>query len=275
MRTPVVLGTYAPGTTPVHRMDPRLKLAVIGVFLVVVFVVRSWVGLGMYMLAVALLARIARVPRGWLVRSLTPLVPLLGITWVLNAAMPPAADSVGFALGPLSPFGGAAALPPVVVGLTWGAFVGARIGVMIAGTAVLALTTSPRALADAMAFFGRPLALFRVPVDEIAMMMTIALRFMPTLAEELAQLVRARMARGADFGGSPTRRGVVWASVLVPLFVGLFRRADDLATAMEARGYRGGPRGRLHPLRATRLDGIAAVVAAAWLAAALLVPQGW
>lgn len=275
MRTPTVLGSYVAGDTLVHRLDPRVKLALAGVFLVAVFLLRSWGGLLFCALAVVLLARAASVPRGWLRRSLTPLMPLLLITWALNAALPPHADRVGFALAPLAPFGGPDAVPGAAVGVAWGAFVTVRIAVMVAGTALLALTTSPRALADAMAFFGRPLALVRVPVDEIAMMMTIALRFMPTLAEELAGLVRARMARGADFGGPLGRRAQVWATVLVPLFVGLFRRADELATAMEARGYRGGRRGRLHPPRAAPRDAAATLAALGWMVVALLVPRGW
>jgi energy-coupling factor transport system permease protein len=253
-----VLGSYVPGTDAVHRTDPRVKLALTGAFAIVVFLSQSWVALALAAATVAALAKAGHVPRGWLARSLAPLVPLLVITVVLNATS-----------GGLAPARELARVGPVtiwMVGLLRGLYLAGRLATMIGGTALLALVTPPRALADALAFYARPLQILRVPVDDLAMMMTIALRFMPTLAEELAAIVRARLARGADFGGGLWRRGQVWATVLVPLFVGLFRHADSLAVAMEARGYRGGRHPRLHPLEARASDLAIAAVGGAWLA---------
>jgi energy-coupling factor transport system permease protein len=264
VKVPAVLGSYVPGDTPVHRVDPRVKLLLAVALVFVVFLAPGWSSLILLGGLVASLTVMARVPRGWLRRSLTPLMPLLMFTWVLNAfaASPSGVADILVAIGPLAVHGS---------GIVRGTFVVVRISVMILGTALLALTTSPRALADAMAFFARPLSALRVPVDDLAMMMTIALRFLPTLAEELATIVRARMARGADFSGSPLARAKVWATVLVPLFIGLFRRADELATAMEARGYHGGgPRPRLHPAKATPRDAIALGLGAVAMAAAML-----
>lgn len=266
MRAPTVLGSYMPGTSPVHKLDPRVKLALAVAFVVVTFAASGWTSLILCVGTVAAMAAIARVPAGWLVRSLTPVLPLLVITIVLNAFGRAGAPGVLIALGPVAVIG---------PGLARGLFFAVRIATMIGGTALLALTTSPRSLADAMAFFGRPLALVRVPVDDLAMMMTIALRFLPTLAEEIAQVVRARMARGADFSGPIWRRASTWSSVLVPLFVGLFRRADELALAMEARGYRPGRRPRLHPPRMCVADVAVAAAGAAWLVFVLLGPAAW
>jgi energy-coupling factor transport system permease protein len=213
-----------------------------------------------------LAARLARIPRGWLARNLAPLAPLLILTWALNAVR------VGAAAAPEA----IAALGPFAIvrdGAVAGGLIALRIAVMVAGTALLALTTSPRLLSDALAFFARPLELVRVPVDDLAMMMTIALRFMPTLAEELAGVVRARVARGADFEGSLWARARSWSTVLVPLFVGLFRRADELAVAMEARGYGSHKRSRLHPLALRPVDVAIGLAGAAWVGAILVVDR--
>lgn len=268
MRAPLVIGSYVPGATWVHRADPRVKLLLTLAFVIVVFVADTWPAMAFLGVTVLVIAESARVPEGWLARSLTPVLPLLALTVLLNAFTVRDAADVLVRLGPLTLSG---------AGLGRGAFLATRIAVMIGGTSLLALTTSPRDLADALGTLGGPLRRLRVPVEEYAMMMTIALRFMPTLAEEIQQVVRARMARGADFGGPPWRRAKTWSTVLVPLFVGLFRRADRLALAMEARGYRPGagmrPRPRLHPLALRSSDGLVAAAGTLWLLAIAAAPR--
>lgn len=266
MRTPRAVGSYVPGDTLIHRADPRIKLLGAIVYVVAVFATRTWWALAAFAGSAYLAARLARIPRGWLARNLAPLAPLLALTWALNAVRvgAPAGPEVLVAYGPLA---------VVRDGAIAGGLVAIRIAVMVAGTALLALTTSPRLLSDALAFFARPLELVRVPVDDLAMMMTIALRFMPTLAEELAAVVRARVARGADFEGSLWARARSWSTVLVPLFVGLFRRADELAVAMEARGYGSHKRSRLHPLAMRPVDAALGLAGAAWVGAVLVVDR--
>jgi energy-coupling factor transport system permease protein len=264
VKPPIVLGSYVPGTDAVHRADPRVKLVLVGLFVVVVFVSRSWIALALSALTVVLLARAGGIPRGWLARSISPLLPLLLLTVLLNSTSATQASAAPLAhVGPVSIW---------MAGLLRGAYLASRLAVLIGGTSLLALVTTPRGLADALAFYARPLEVLRVPVDDLAMMMTIALRFMPTLAEELTGIVRARLARGADFSGSLLRRARMWSTVLVPLFIGLFRHADALAVAMEARGYRSGRHPRLHPLVARPADMAIAAGGVCWLV--LLVVLG-
>jgi energy-coupling factor transport system permease protein len=159
-------------------------------------------------------------------------------------------------------------------GLARGAYFAVRIVLLVLGTSVVTLTTSPVALTDALSRLMRPLGFAGVPVDDIAMMFSIALRFIPTTAEEADKIVVAQTARGARFDeGGPVRRAKAWVPVLVPLFVNLFRRADDLAVAMESRCYTGVGRTRLHVLRMRAVDWVVlSLGVTATLAAVILLP---
>jgi energy-coupling factor transport system permease protein len=234
---PIPFGQYVQVDSPVHRLDARAKLGVTAAFTIALFAVNSWWGLAL-VAAVGLLATAAsRVPFALAARGLRPIAWLIAFTLVINALFPAQRSEALFAIG------------PAVVdidGLLRGLFFGTRILVLVLGTSLVTLTTSPVALTDALGQIMRPLGRLRFPVDDAAMMMSIALRFMPTTAEEAELVIVAQTARGARFDvGGPVARARAWLPVLVPLFVRLFRRADDLAIAMESRCYRGQGRTRL------------------------------
>jgi energy-coupling factor transport system permease protein len=188
---------------------------------------------------------LSRIPVRYLVKGLKPLVLIIALTFVLNSFM--VKGRVIYELGPLD---------ITYEGLSQGAFMAIRLILLITGTSILTLTTSPIALTDGIERLLSPFRKIGVPAHELAMMMTIALRFIPTLLEETDKIMKAQMARGADFeSGNLINRAKNMVPLLVPLFISAFRRADDLAMAMEARCYRGGEnRTRLKELKMTSLD---------------------
>lgn len=239
MTVPVPFGQFVPADSPVHRLDARAKLGVATSFAIALFAIDSWTGLFVCALAVALAIALSSIPWKLAIRGLKPVAWLLVFTLVINGLRWNAAGAAP-ALGPLSVDGD---------GLAKGAFFAVRILLLVTGTSLITLTTSPVALTDALSTLMRPLQLVRFPVDDVAMMMSIALRFVPTTAEEAERIVVAQTARGARFDeGGLVKRARAWVPVLVPLFVRLFRRADDLALAMESRCYTGVGRTRLNRL---------------------------
>ena len=253
---------YVPGHSPLHRLDPRVKVVAVTVLAVALFLRADWAALavfGGFALAAVLLSG---VPARWFWRGLKPLLWLLGLTFVIQVLFAP--GEAFFSFGPFH--------------LTWeglerAAFLSVRLIILVVTGALLTLTTPPVALTDALAWLTRPLRRLRVPTEELALMVTIALRFIPTLLMELDTIMRAQRARGAEFarGGLATRARAL-VPVLVPLFVVSFRRADDLALAMEARCYRPGlTRTRLHPMVARAGDWLALALVAAVVALALVV----
>lgn len=239
MSVPVPFGQYVPGTSPVHRLDTRVKLAVVVAFTLILFTVSSWVGMAVAAVGVGIAIALSRVPWRLVARGLAPVAWLLGFTLVANGLAWQDPEAV-VAVGPLS---------MDLAGLAVGAFFSARIVLLMLGTTLVTLTSSPVALTDGLASVMRPLALVRFPVDDVAMMFSIALRFIPTTAEEAERIIVAQTARGAVFDrGGPVARVRAWTPVLIPLVVRLFRRADDLAVAMESRCYSGAGRTRLREL---------------------------
>ncbi len=245
-----VPGSYVAGDTPLHRVDPRVKLGLLAVWTVALFSVGSWAALGCVAAAVIALAVSAHVP---LARMAAGLAPLLAVFTIL-------------ALGSALRFDGSAAwtvVGPVGVdpaGLASGLRAVARIALMAALSLLATSTTTATVLTEALVCVMGPLRRLRVPVDDLATMLSVALRFIPVCAEQLDRVVLAQRARGARVGeGGPVRRVVSWVPVMVPLFVGLFRRSDALAAAMRARCYRGVGRTRLTTLRLRPVD--AAVLA--------------
>lgn len=264
MAVPVPFGQFVPGDSAVHRLDPRAKLGLTLAFTVLLFSSRGWLGLAAGALVAVAVVAASRVPWRLAARGLVPIAWLLAFTLVANALAP----GGGNALVNLGPVGVYSA------GLSRGLYFAARITLLVLGTSVITLTTSPVALTDALSQLMRPLRFLRVPVDDVAMMFSIALRFIPTTAEETERIVVAQTARGARFdeGGLMTR-AKAWIPVLVPLFVNLFRRADNLAIAMESRCYTGVGRTRLHELRMRTGDWLALVVGVtAMLVAGILLP---
>jgi energy-coupling factor transport system permease protein len=252
MAVPVPFGQYYQADSPLHRLDARVKIGVTAAYTIALFAVGSWWGFAVLGFAAVAAVAISKVPLRLAARGVRPIAWLLVFTIVLNALWPAERSTTLASLGPL-------ALDQE--GLIRGLFFGARIMLLVVGTSLVTLTTSPVALTDALSQLMRPLGALRFPVDDAAMMMSIALRFMPTTAEEAERIVVAQTARGARFdAGGPIARAKAWLPVLVPLFVRLFRRADDLAVAMEARCYRGHGRTRLREPRMRPADWAVLVV---------------
>lgn len=248
MAVPVPFGQFVPGDSPIHRFDPRAKLGIVAAYTVVLFSIQAWAGFAIAAVAVSVALMVSRVPLRIALRGLRAVALLLAFTLVANAFR----WQAPVALVRLGPIGVDRA------GLATGLFFVVRIVLLVVGTSLLTLTTSPVALTDALSRVMRPLRAVRVPVDDIATMFSIALRFIPTTAEEAEKIVVAQSARGAVFDeGGPIRRAKAWVPVLVPLFVNLFRRADDLAVAMESRCYIGVGRTRLHEPRMRPSDWLA------------------
>ena len=237
MAVPIPFGQYVPLDSPIHRLEPRVKLGLVGCFTVILFSSSGWSGLGLASALVVLALALSHVPPRLALRGLRPVAFLLVITVLVNAIRWSPADSLlGFWSMGVSR-----------AGLMTGLFFAVRIILLVTGTSLLTLTTSPVALTDALSRLMVPLRPLHFPVDDVAMMFSIALRFIPTTAEEAEKIVLAQTARGARFDeGGVVTRARAWVPVLVPLFVNLFRRADRLAIAMESRCYTGERRTRLH-----------------------------
>ena len=258
----ITLGQYFPGNSAVHRMDPRMKLMLTIAYIVGVFMVGNVPGYLLALFYLYLVVRISGIRFGYLVKGVKPLRFIIIFTFVLN---------LFFVQGetPVFDFGFWVLTKEA---LTNAIFFAMRLVFLVMGTSVLTLTTSPIQLTDGLESLMRPLQKFHFPAHELAMMMTIALRFIPTLLEETDKIQKAQMARGADFeSGNLIARAKAMVPLLVPLFVSAFRRANDLAMAMEARCYRGGEhRTRLRELKYTRLDLYAALSMAAFIALVVL-----
>ena len=256
------IAQYYPGDSIVHRLDPRAKFVAVTALAVALFLRDSFAALAVYA-AVAIIAyALSGVPASWFWRAFRPLLWLVALTFVAQVVFAPGEPFFSFYFIHLS-----------WSGLELAAFLSLRLVVLVLIGSVLTLTTPPMALTDGLAWLGRPLRRLRVPTDELALMVTIALRFIPTLLVELDTIMRAQRARGADFRHGGIRERVrALVPVLVPLFVLSFRRADELALAMEARCYRPGVvRTRLHPLRAHWSDALLLAVTAVVIALGLVV----
>lgn len=243
---------------PLHRLDPRAKLLATLFLLVAAFAVESWPGYAVLAAALFLVALYGRIPVGRLAGAVRGVGFLLLFTVVVNGLFTPG-ESVA-RLGPLALTGR---------GLARGTALGMRLVLIVSATTLLTAVTKPLDLAHGLGWLLRPLRAVRLPVSELAMVTSIALRFIPVLSAEAERIRLAQKARGIEIGDTPLSRATSLAPVIVPLFAGALRQAEELGLALEARGYvPGKPRGRLHPLRFSPADGIAvAVCAAAALAA--------
>lgn len=259
MMRDITLGQYLPGHTVVHHLDPRMKILLTALYIAMIFCVTSPLLYVLPFLYVALAAWLSGLRLKQLLKTIRPLRFLIILTFLLNLFF-----SVGETVWLQWGF-----LRITQEGALMAVHFSMRLIFLVVGTSVLTLTTSPVALSDGIEMLLGPLKVIRFPVHELAMMMTIALRFIPTLMEETDKIMKAQMARGADFeSGNLVKRAKAMIPLLVPLFVSAFRRAGDLAMAMEARCYHGGEgRTRLRVLKLTRLDGYALLVTFAFLAA--------
>ena len=227
----ITLGQYFPGNSVIHRLDPRTKLILLVVYIVALFMASGWVTYALVFAFLAVTVAISRIPLRSIVNGMKPLVMILVFTGILN---------VFFTTGEI------VLVKFWIITIYWEGIVRAfymvlRILLLISGTFLLTYTTSPIALTDGLESLLGPLKKLRLPVHELAMMMCIALRFIPTLIEETDKIMSAQKARGADFeSGNLMQRVKALVPILVPLFISAFRRADELATAMECRCYQGG-----------------------------------
>ena len=249
----ITLGQYFPGDTLAHRLDPRTKLLVTVLYVVALFTAKSYIAYGVLILTLIVAVRISRVGAKALFKGLKPVLFIIAFTALLNLFYTPGTELCHFWIFRITIEGVRAAITMML-----------RITLLIMGTFLLTYTTSPIRLTDGLENLLGPLKAIKLPVHELAMMMSIALRFIPTLIEETDKIMSAQRARGADFeSGNLLQRAKALIPLLVPLFVSAFRRADELATAMECRCYHGGEgRTALRILRFQMAD---------WLSLALFV----
>jgi len=241
----ITLGQYYPVNSILHRLDPRTKLFGTLVFIVSLFFCNSWVAYAVATVFLIMVIKLSHVPFHFMVRGLKAVLFLLLISVVFNIFLTD--GTVVFAIGPLK---------ATREGLVLAAFMALRLVYLVVGSTVMTLTTTPNALTDGLEKSLGFLHFIGVPVHEIAMMMSIALRFIPILIEEADKIMKAQMARGADFeSGNLITKAKAMVPLLVPLFISAFRRATDLAMAMEARCYHGGSgRTKMKPLKYRAAD---------------------
>ena len=258
----ITLGQYYPCESPIHRLDPRTKLLGTMLFLVSLFLVRSFLGFAFCALCLAVAVKISGVPFKYMARGLKAVMFLILFTAGINLLMTPGEIIWQFGFLKISGEGAYRA-----------AFMAIRLVLLIFGSSLLTLTTKPVALTDGMERLFSPLAKLHFPAHELAMMMTIALRFIPTLLDETDKIMKAQTARGADFeSGKLIERAKGLIPLLVPLFVSAFRIAADLAMAMESRCYRGGEgRTRMNGMKFSKADVLAAVWMALYLGAVIFL----
>jgi len=242
----ITLGQYFPGTSPIHFLDPRTKLVILLVYIIALFLAVSWVSYALMFLFLAFVIGISKIPVKSIMHGMKPLLLILIFTGFLNLFFTEGETILlSFWI-----------IKITKEGLIRAIFMVSRIMMLIVGTFLLTYTTSPISLTDGLESLLGPLKKIRVPVHELSMMMCIALRFIPTLIEETDKIMSAQKARGADFEtGKLMDRVKALIPILVPLFISAFRRADELATAMECRCYQGGEgRTKMKLLRFRRWD---------------------
>ena len=258
----ITIGQHFPGNSLVHRFDPRLKLVLTVAYIVLLFAASNPLGLTLSILFLGVMYKVAKIPVKMIGKSLKPILPIVLFTAVLN---------LFFVSGEGDPLVHFWFLSIYAEGVRYAVLMAVRVMALIAGTSLLTYTTSPIVLTDAIEQLLKPLGKLHFPVHELAMMMSIALRFIPTLIEETDKIMNAQKARGAQLDtGKMTDRVKALVPVLIPLFISAFRRADELAMAMDCRCYRGGTgRTRLKVLRCEKQDYIDLAVCIACFAVIL------
>lgn len=258
----ITIGQYYPEDSVIHKLDPRTKLVGTLVFIISLFLFQGFFG---YIIATAFLAgviRASKVPFKFIVKGLKAIIMLLMITVIFNMFLTPGEPIVEFWIFSISR-----------EGLRIAGFMAIRLIYLIIGSSIMTLTTTPNQLTDGLESLLGPLKHIKVPVHEIAMMMSIALRFIPILLEETDKIMKAQIARGADFeSGNLIKKAKSLIPLLVPLFISAFRRANDLAMAMEARCYSGGEgRTKMKPLLYQMQDYRAYAVFVVYLVAIIVI----
>lgn len=252
----ITLGQYYQTESVLHKLDPRVKITATLVYIVSLFVVDNFIGYAIAAAFLIMAVMLSNVPVKFIFKGMKAIFFLLLITMTFNLLLTPGEPIVKFWI-----------LSITKEGIKIAAMMGIRLVFLITGSSIMTLTTTPNQLTDGLEKLMNPLKIFHVPVHEISMMMSIALRFIPILMEETDKIMKAQMARGADFeSGSVIQRAKSLIPLLVPLFISAFRRASDLAMAMEARCYRGGEgRTKMKPLIYHKNDFIAYAIIVAYL----------
>ena len=258
----VTLGQYYPVDSPVHRLDPRVKLLALVIYIASLFIGDTFV---MFIPATAFLVMVgvlSKVPFGIILKSIKPILPLIIISAAFNIFMTPGNILCGWWIFNITD-----------KGIYVAVFMACRLAYLIAGSAYLTLTTSPNSITDGLESGLGFLKVIKVPVHEIAMMMSIALRFIPILSDEMQKIRKAQMARGADFeSGNLIKRAKALIPLLVPLFVSVFMRANELSLAMDARCYRGSEgRTKMKPLKHKPSDYAGYIILFIYLAVVILL----
>ncbi|GKX28423.1 energy-coupling factor transporter transmembrane protein EcfT [Vallitalea longa] len=248
----ITIGQYYPANSYIHKLDPRMKLLGTLLFIISLFIANNIWGYAVALVYLSSIIIISKVPLRFMLKGLKAIFIIIILTVVLNLFFTKG-ENLLYKLGSIEIY---------EEGLYFATMMAIRLIFLIIGSSILTLTTSPIQLTDGIEYSLNPLKRIKVPAHEIAMMMTIALRFIPILLEETDKIMKAQMARGADFeSGGIVKRAKSLIPLLVPLFISAFRRADDLALAMEARCYRGGEgRTRMKQLRYSKYDLIAIIV---------------
>ena len=259
----ITLGQYFPGKSPVHNLDPRTKLLLLVGYIVSLFTAGNWLTYGLCLGFLVMVIAVSKIPPKAILTGMKPLIFILVFTGILNLFFTPG-ETV------LVSFWG---ITLTVEGIVRAVFMVLRILMLVTATFLLTYTTSPIALTDGLESLLSPLKKIHVPVHELSMMMCIALRFIPTLIEETDKIISAQKARGADFeSGKLMERVKALVPILVPLFISAFRRADELATAMECRCYQGGEgRSKMKQMHYMRRDFCAYLVGIVLIGATLLL----
>ena len=257
----ITLGQYYPGYSAIHNLDARLKIVLTLFYMVSIFVAKDFIGYVIIFIFVAATIKISKVPVRFILRGLKPVFIIIAFTFILNMFMTDGTLIVQIWV-----------LKITYEGLYRAIFMALRIIFLIIGSSILTFTTKPVKMTDGIESLFKPFVRFGLPAHELAMMMTIALRFIPTLLEETDKIMKAQIARGADFEtGSIFKRAKNLIPIFIPLLIGAFRMASDLAMAMEARCYRGGEgRTKLHVFKFKKIDYIAIVVFAIFFALVIL-----
>ena len=258
----ITIGQYYQTESPIHRLDPRVKLIATFAYIISLFVVHSWTGYLIAAVAVAIVIAASHVPFGYIMRGMKAVMMILMITVIFNLFLTEGRPLVHFWK-----------LTITYEGVDFASKMAVRLIFLIIGSSLMTLTTTPNQLTDALEDVLGPLKKIHVPVHEISMMMSIALRFIPILMEETDKIRKAQMARGADFESKNLMKKIQsLVPLLVPLFISAFRRANDLAMAMEARCYRGGDgRTKMKPLVYCRRDYAAYALLAAYFAVCVVL----
>ncbi|MFO7635952.1 MAG: energy-coupling factor transporter transmembrane component T [Clostridia bacterium] len=241
----ITLGQYLPGQSIIHKADPRIKIMFTFLFMVVLFIVSSFYSLLLAFLFILIVFRLSGISYRFMLKGIRPILYIILFTVVLNIFLTPGTPVLEIWF-----------LTITREGLLTAGLVSSRVFMFIISGSIMTYTTTPIMLTDAIESLLKPLKKIKVPVHEMAMMMAIALRFIPTLIDETDKIIKAQAARGADIGtGNMIERAKSFIPILIPLFISAFRRADDLAIAMEARCYRGSEgRTSLRVLKYTRTD---------------------